>query len=587
MCSIEGFTGKHNFTIQEFTAFNKDRGPDDTGYYEDGCVAIGHNLLAIQDNPNGIDQPYVDADGNVLTYNGEIYAYNSKPLPDIDTRWLSSALHQKQGRGNHPAKFSEGFRELYDNTDGMWAYAYYNPKNQTILLNRDHFGVKPLYYLEFEGNLFWSSTVKPLIAVLHHYDEFKLLKNWKTLSDQRDGWHIPPDTYYDKIKSVFPGQYLCWSIDQGKFLRQHGCLWRESQWDLRPNFNYDPEEFREILIHSTNMLFNCGNHKKAISLSGGLDSTLLAGMVKNRKDVMTTSVVFDGPVDRTTHENYMKEAGIAKKTAMELGIPHSEAFVRPGFDADENIEDTYGRIGQYMWLSSRVVPRHENIKNAKKNGAKIYVTGDLADEIVTGYGGHTNYVANVRRHLQREFVDKNLINSHPIEGYQQFADWMPFEVNGGEDVLNNLFVRLMASSESFCVLIDHLCGSYGMESRVPYLYQSFAKYALKIPAAHKLRVPFVRETDTVYKSFRSTERDPDNPWNGRWTPRVRGTYKWLFREEMKDFIPQHVLRNIDKVGFSTPWDSRNHRKNDQIRDYEVNHIQSVVPQLYRFEMDKK
>ena len=65
MCSIEGFTGHANFSIEQFTSFNKDRGPDDTNYYEDGHISLGHNLLKISPNNTSKVQPYVTDKGNV------------------------------------------------------------------------------------------------------------------------------------------------------------------------------------------------------------------------------------------------------------------------------------------------------------------------------------------------------------------------------------------------------------------------------------------------------------------------------------------------------------------------------------------
>ena len=163
----------------------------------------------------------------------------------IDTLWLSAQLSPKaiNNKMDHPAINTEGFADFYDDVDGMWAFSYYNPHARTILLCRDHFGVKPLYYLEFRGNLFWSSTMKPLIAVLRHYGKMQFIDNVGFKMREADCWHIPPHTHINGIRCMYPGQYMTWSIDEGRFTRKNGCLWREADWDLSPNYNYDPEEF--------------------------------------------------------------------------------------------------------------------------------------------------------------------------------------------------------------------------------------------------------------------------------------------------------------------------------------------------------
>ena len=72
MCSIEGFTGPQPFTIEDYTKFNKDRGPDATNHWNDGVVHLGHNLLAIAPQPTNKSQPFETDKGNVLCYNDRI-----------------------------------------------------------------------------------------------------------------------------------------------------------------------------------------------------------------------------------------------------------------------------------------------------------------------------------------------------------------------------------------------------------------------------------------------------------------------------------------------------------------------------------
>ena len=96
---------------------------------------------------------------------------------------------------------------------------------------------------------------------------------------------------------------------------------------------------------------------------------------------MTTTVRFEGTADENTHVPYMGEADLASQTAEWSGIPHSEAICKEDFA--DGMWDLYSRMNQYTWLSSRMMPRFYNIQNAYNHGAKIYFSGDLADEIVT------------------------------------------------------------------------------------------------------------------------------------------------------------------------------------------------------------
>ena len=130
MCSIEGFTGPQPFTIEDYTKFNKDRGPDDTNHWDDGIVHLGHNLLAIAPQPKNKSQPYETDRGNVLCYNGEIFGLDQQVY---DTEWLANRIEQK------------GVQSLKHNVNGMWAFSWYDIEKKKLYLVRDHFGVKPLF----------------------------------------------------------------------------------------------------------------------------------------------------------------------------------------------------------------------------------------------------------------------------------------------------------------------------------------------------------------------------------------------------------------------------------------------------------
>lgn len=73
MCSVEGFTGNHDFTIEEYSKFNECRGPDGTTYYKDMYINLGHSLLAISPNKTPVRQPWKMSNGNYLVWNGEVF----------------------------------------------------------------------------------------------------------------------------------------------------------------------------------------------------------------------------------------------------------------------------------------------------------------------------------------------------------------------------------------------------------------------------------------------------------------------------------------------------------------------------------
>ena len=136
----------------------------------------------------------------------------------------------------------------------------------------------------------------------------------------------------------------------------------------------------------------------------------------------------------------------------------------------------------------------------------------------------------------------------------------------GHDLINNrLFCRVIQHVDSFCTTVDHLCGNFGMESRMPFLSQTLAKYLLKIPSAYKLHVPFDIEPD---------ERNY-----------LMGHYKGLIRDHMRHHLPDIVTERRTKIGFATPWNARDNDMNINLAEADWKIFQSQANKYFRFDVD--
>jgi len=541
MCSVDGFTGKHPFTIEQFAAFNQDRGPDGTRYWCDDNVSIAHSLLAIQDNPDAIQQP-VERAGKVLSYNGEIYG-----LDGFDTDHLMNIL------------CAGDWARLKYETNGMWGFSLYDQEEQTITLCRDHCGVKNIYYVIINRQLFWSSTIKPLIAVSKHFHgRLSLEEGVQERLDLLDGFWQSPSTWFYGIRSLIPGEIVKFDINQGRIVASDS-LWGV-EWNLYPNYEWSPEEYQEIAVKAFKDTCTAPGVKKCLSLSGGLDSTLLASINKDQDNFFCSSVRYDEGYRDYHHRKdaLIKEADIAVQTCKELGIQHHAALL--GGDYHKRyFDETIERMGNFSWLASRVIPRFKNISNASVNNAKIYITGDLADEILTGYNGHVWY-ARPKGHrgyyTSKRFHTWDQIRKiRDDDGVGSMDKLYPWHINSVDDNSNHLFWRMLNSTDSFCGIIDLLCGSFGIESRVPYLHQEFVKYAATIPFGVRMQKP--RYADS-------------------------GSYKYMTREVMKDWLPDHVQTNPRKTGFSVPWDARHHKTNNMNRQKEFRKAYQILQERFTF-----
>ena len=552
MCSIEGTTNK-NVDIKKFTAFNKSRGPDGTDYFNDDWVSFGHNYLAISPNPDKKMQPYVTPKGNVLLFNGEIYGL---PEGTFDTEWLANYLDEY------------GLGGLKYEVNGMWALAWYEPDKRKITLCRDHFGQKPLYYKLADGHFSFSSTMKPLISQDTDIDDFGQ-RVWRDNHRFASGSR----TMWKGIHRVIPGECVEYSLARQQ-INLKDSLWGSNpdRFNLKPNHLWDEEEMEELFIKAFNEVCYAPGIKKTIGLSGGLDSTLIASLTKEQDNMSASTVKWIGPAEINTDDgkgwmdesDYMAEYDMAMTTAANFNLPATPIEIKRKDAHKYNYDAQLALSFQPHWDRNRTNPRYMNIMNAAKNGNRIFICGDGADELLTGYNGHFATADNeaiVRDRIQVERYGRN------SDKWKMIHTEFPLHLLSIDPVNNYLFLRGLNELDSFCTVADSFTGAFGMESRMPFLHQELAKYLLKIPGAIKLDVPIKKAA----ARFKTRETRKKHKWF------MMGHYKRLIRVDMGHHIPYHVRKKEKKVGFAHPWDSRGYDNNATIgeEDWKIQQEQLV------------
>ncbi len=545
MCSIEGTTDDH-IAIEYYCNLNKFRGPDSTNTYIGREIQLGHNLLKISPNQEDIPQPFVTDKGNVLCYNGEIYGLDELTF---DTEWLAKKIEQ------------EGIESLGAGVNGMWAFAWYDIEKKELTLCRDHFGQKPLYYMiervKDKDQLYFSSTVIPLASTLANLDvpiDFHD-KGVATLR-RNNGFNIGDETVYKNIKRVMPGEIIKITLNN-KFTIKKDNLWNhDNNFNLFPNYMWNVEEFEHITKKAIREVCSAPEIKKTVSLSGGLDSSLIASVGRDT-GLSACSVSWEnlniGKKDPERH--LLTQLELAKETCRmtktDLSVTQINHKQRVDPDLLKEIQKSMGYLPS--WDHQRLMPRFINISQAASKHNKIYITGDCADEILTGYNGDYNNWCDPKnhdKHFNPEIVDFYLTKevAKDLNHNNQYSHLMSVDL-----INNGLFVKLLGHCDGFCTVIDSMCGYYGMESRTPFLHQEFVKYAMRIPGQEKLRVPYLKnKRKEGYKTMRDHQYF------------MLGHYKGLFRDNFDGHYIDNV-RNFDrKVGLSNPWNSRDHEKNDAI-----------------------
>ena len=549
MCSVEGFTGKHDFSIEEYSKYNENRGPDGTTYYKDNYINLGHSLLAISPNKTPVRQPWKMNDDRILVWNGEIFGLDDDTF---DTEWLANRIEKKSIAG------------LKRSVNWMGAGVVYDIKNLQIMMFRDHWGVKPLYYLDFEGNLFFSSTPRPLYAVLQNKGKeiCKDQKEWKVFQNNDRhmfGTRVP----VPRIRRLSPGQIRTYDIRQQKFIHDDtfwGCDDRD--WTLHHDLTFHPKDLEKMFKKTFKQVCHAPGIPKTISLSGGLDSTLIASIARHEDDIDVQSMKYED-VDKdldTTNKNMFGEYALAKKTAKQYKLP----FNTTDYPIDNEHLITEGQFALSIpqWDRNRWTTRYANIQAAAERGRKIYIVGDGADELLTGYNGDYDYFS---RQKSRPALTEQVMRGYAKTDikWQELYRITPHWLFGDDMINNRLFVRLIQHVDSFCTTVDHICGHFGMESRMPFLSQELSKYLMKIPSTYKLHVPFELEGE---------ERNM-----------MMGHYKWLIRDCMAKHLPKHIKERQSKIGFATPWDARNNEQNKKLANEDWKIFESQAIKYFNFD----
>jgi len=202
MCGIFGFNFENKELLRKGTAVLAHRGPDDSGYFTDVNVSLGHRRLSIIDLRKKGMQPMCDAQGEIwITYNGEIYNYK-----EIRQR-LEKKYDFKSNTDTEVILYAykEYGERCVEHFNGMFAFCIYDRRSKKFFLARDRIGIKPLYYYSQDGKFIFSSEIKAIVQDT----EVKRMVNSRVLAEYfAYSFPISDETIFAGIKELLPGHYL-------------------------------------------------------------------------------------------------------------------------------------------------------------------------------------------------------------------------------------------------------------------------------------------------------------------------------------------------------------------------------------------
>jgi asparagine synthase (glutamine-hydrolysing) len=343
------------------------RGPDDSGQHLDGPLGLGHTRLAILDLSETGHQPMASADGSVvIVYNGE--TYNSPEL----RKELSERGHRFRGTSDTEVvltAYLEWGEESFVRLSGMFAMAIWDGRRRTLILVRDRFGIKPLFYSHSPSRLVFGSEIKAILASGGDHGV-----DWASLREYLYFGHsLLEKSAFAGISKLRPGHLLC--VD-GSGIHERP-YWRVEDVGERPG---SLEEFREgtrDLLERAVRRHLLSDVPLAVFLSGGVDSSAVAVLAARHHPgrLKTLSVGVDfAPFD---------ERPTARRLAGELGTDHHELFVTT--DALEESIESLARAHDEPFADAANIPVMLLSRQLRELGVKVALQGDGGDELFAGY----------------------------------------------------------------------------------------------------------------------------------------------------------------------------------------------------------
>jgi asparagine synthase (glutamine-hydrolysing) len=375
VCGICGIVGPGPIdrdTLAAMAAAIRHRGPDDDGFYVEELggigVGLGFRRLSIIDLESG-NQPIANEDGSIqLVFNGEIYNF----------RELRREL---EGRGHRFATEAdtEVIVHLYEDDgprcverlNGMFAFALWDAKSQELLLARDRFGKKPLYYADLGETLLFGSELKALLQHPRCPDELDFGAFTRYLALE----YVPtPHAIFEGVKKLPGGHVLCWRNGRASIQRY---------WDM--SFNAEAETLTEDeYAEELTRLLHAAVRRRLMSdvplgafLSGGIDSSSVVAMMVRDLPASSVKTFSIGFADQSFDESHY-----ARRVAEHFGTDHHEDV----FTAN-TLLDLLPTVTDFLdepFADASILPTYL-LSRFTRDSVTVALGGDGSDELLAGY----------------------------------------------------------------------------------------------------------------------------------------------------------------------------------------------------------
>jgi len=546
MCGIAGYIGINKIPKKYIDLGLKSlvqRGPDNQNKIEikkkNLNILLLHSRLSIIDLKARSNQPF-SKHGLKLIFNGEIYNY-------ILLRNELKKRGYKFKTNSDTEVIISGFYEygvnIFKKLKGMWSLAIWDNNDNELILSRDRFGEKPLYYYHENKDIFFGSQIKQIMNLSKKKFNIneKQIYNFLGLGYRSvEKYNL---TFFKGIKKVPSGSYLKFKL---------GKIETKKYWTLqyKPNHKTDQKDIinniRKKVVNAIDRV-SVSDVPLTIMLSGGVDSSIILSALK--KKVHTFSLI---DKDKRYDESFLinKTVKLLKVKNTQINIKH-EAPEKLLSKIQDFVD--YNSMPMYT-ITSYVSSKLHNLIN--KKGFKVSISGIGADEIFTGYYQHTlHYLAELKNHKYfkenyyywKKYIKKITRNPH-LKNIQNFLK------------NKNYNKYIFDTNPEIFSLIDK-------KKMTPFKDKKFCKDALRNRMLNELlyeTVPPVLNEDDQNHMYSSVENrspylDVDLVEYMNTVPTKflinKGETKFLLKAAFKNIMPRHIFENKIKRGFNASFDS--------------------------------
>lgn len=549
MCGINGIIKKSNVTkgdVELVKQMNKciaHRGPDGEGIYWNDHIILGHRRLAILDLSQDGKQPMHYMNRYSIVLNGEIYNYIELKEQLMREGYC---FYSKTDTEVVMAAYDFWGSDCFEKFNGMWALALFDNQSQDLILSRDRFGVKPLYYYRDEQHIVFASEIKSLLidksikrvandAVVYDYLIQGLVDHTNNTFFQ-NVYQFPPASYVCINNKLEWKEHVFWQLN---FNNEIGAGVTEK---MKLEFCSSFMESVKIRLRSDVPVGSC--------LSGGLDSSAIVCAInkiseqtgEKKKQYTFSYRANDKKLDEY---KYMKSVVDYTRVEAKYISPTQFDFLKEMDDLIYHQDEPFSTTGMYAGYCV--------YREAGKNGVKVLLDGQGADEFLCGY-------RKSRIYYLKQLIDKKKVFVAMKElmlSLGQIKTSLLFKSNQKSDI-NKIIRILRPQKEIPNVKQEYLnskfvktnCG-YGYDVNSNFQYNDVFKISLPSLLRYTDRnsMAFSVESRLPFLDYQFAEQCANLPLSAK----LRNGYsKYIMRKAL--ILPKKIRKRKDKLGFATPED---------------------------------